>query len=67
MGAIDAISRIARGIRDTDGRLSHRIRFSDFNLVPTHGSARQHVACAITGKIFLALLLAIACPAFISP
>ena len=29
MGAINAIGEIARGIGDTDGRLSHKIRLSD--------------------------------------
>jgi len=29
MGAVDAIGKIARRLRDTDGRLSHKIRLSD--------------------------------------
>jgi hypothetical protein len=30
MGAINIISEIARGVSNTDGRLSHKIRLSDF-------------------------------------
>src|SRR5271157_3307863 len=37
MGAVDAIGKIAGGIGDTDYRLSHKIRLSDLNPMPTRG------------------------------
>jgi hypothetical protein len=44
MRSVDAIGKIARGVRDTDGRLSHKIRLSDFHPVSTNCWERWRLA-----------------------
>jgi len=58
MGAVDAIGKMARGVGDADGRLSHKIRLSDFHPLSTRrhayglggGEAGVALGATITGQ-----------------
>jgi hypothetical protein len=50
MGAVDAIGEIARGVRDADSPLSHKIRLSDFSPASTHRKGFSQRGCHNQGQ-----------------
>jgi hypothetical protein len=50
MGAVDAIGEITRGVRYTDGPLSHKIRLSDFQQLQAMRKAPTTPGLEIEGQ-----------------